>query len=277
VSPPYVVLQLDVRDTVSGAVLAQSTIQRSDFSAANTQQWFSIYFTTPAAAANLEYRVYFVCCAAVVHYITTINACGGAPFQRGYTPPLMPHVTGQLIYGSVWQATAANAAAYAQYGPYVTDAPLGTTLTASYLLAIDNNNADTAQVASVDINDFDAGGVLLGSLPIYRNSFAAANAPQWFSIDFTSPAVAGHRLEYRVFSSARAALLIINTRVTQRGGSGPFTCPSFSATPTPSITSTQTASQTGTQTSTASVTASASGSLTASQTGTQVSSEAQPG
>jgi hypothetical protein len=68
------ILTLDVHDTASNRVLTNWTLHRNDFEAAGTPQNFQLFFTTPSAAARLEYRVYYVCCSEVTHVLTTVQS-----------------------------------------------------------------------------------------------------------------------------------------------------------------------------------------------------------
>jgi hypothetical protein len=44
------------------------------FQSAGDVQAFTLFFTAPPGAAQLEYRVYYVCCAAVTHVSTTVSS-----------------------------------------------------------------------------------------------------------------------------------------------------------------------------------------------------------
>lgn len=73
------IAQVDVHDAVSDTILASTAVRRKDFETANSAQAFVLFFTTPTHAAQLEYRVLYVCCAAVTHLNTTVatlNATG---------------------------------------------------------------------------------------------------------------------------------------------------------------------------------------------------------
>lgn len=108
---------------------------------------------------------------------------------------------------------------------------------------IDNNNADSLQVAQIDIV-YNTASTILAVKPLLRTDFTAASAAQQFSLDFTSPSTP-QALEFRVYHQATAQITVLNVVVQQLNfvASGP--CPSFTPTPasTPTSASTPTPSK----------------------------------
>jgi hypothetical protein len=68
------VVNLDVHDAATDTILASRSLLRTDFEVAGGTVPFGLYFTTPAGAASLEFRVYYVCCSAIVHIKTEFRA-----------------------------------------------------------------------------------------------------------------------------------------------------------------------------------------------------------
>jgi hypothetical protein len=68
-----IVARLDVHEAESNVVLTSDTVHRSDFETVNEAQPFVLYFKAPTVpGARLEYRVYFVGCAALTHFRTVV-------------------------------------------------------------------------------------------------------------------------------------------------------------------------------------------------------------
>ncbi len=58
-------VDLSVIDAMSGAVLVNSTVRRSDFEIAGVFQNFSIFITAPTTLSRLVYQVWYRCCSQI--------------------------------------------------------------------------------------------------------------------------------------------------------------------------------------------------------------------
>lgn len=128
----------------------------------------------------------------------------------------MGHLVGR-VEADGWSATTADRPERLVYGPYTRDIPAGR-YDVAFRMMIDNNSADNAIVAHIDINDFDGGRVLgcgnciMASSDIRRMDFTNPHLYQVFVLSFTSPGP--HRLEFRTAWTGRA--YIREDRVTVR-------------------------------------------------------------
>lgn len=81
------ILQLDVNDANTQTILSSRNVIRTDFVKANVEQVFSLFFEN-SPSYLLEFRVYYYCCAEIIHFSTTVH-----PLDQG-------------ALGSVWNGTA---------------------------------------------------------------------------------------------------------------------------------------------------------------------------
>lgn len=70
----FQVLDLTVMDVLSGVQLANTTVRRSDFEFAGMFQNVSLFVTTPAAPAELQYRAYYRCCSEITLSLITVRS-----------------------------------------------------------------------------------------------------------------------------------------------------------------------------------------------------------
>lgn len=116
-----------------------------------------------------------------------------------------------------WEAsTAADAPGHMTYGPYTTVIPAGPN-TASFVLQIDNNSADTKTVVTLDVFD-STDQQVLASRAVARNEFSAVFVDQIFNLKFDPKA--GHSLEFRVYWHDLAWILHKTVAISQ--GQDPF-------------------------------------------------------
>ncbi len=104
--------------------------------------------------------------------------------------------------GDGWSAaTGPDARGIWLYGPYTREIPSGAA-TATFRLMVDNRSADNTAVVRIEVNDFDGrapdcGDCVIASRDIRRMEFASPMTYQDFPLAFS--AIAGHRLEFRVY------------------------------------------------------------------------------
>jgi hypothetical protein len=68
-----VLLTLEVNDVDLSKVIASKNVSRTDFGNGNVkEQIFSIFFSNPLSH-KLEFRVFYRCCSAIVHYLTVVS------------------------------------------------------------------------------------------------------------------------------------------------------------------------------------------------------------
>lgn len=70
------ILTLDINDTETSTVLASRIVLRTDFTAASTPQNFSLFFQNSRCSKKLQFRVFYVCCAKIIHYETIVRPLG---------------------------------------------------------------------------------------------------------------------------------------------------------------------------------------------------------
>jgi hypothetical protein len=96
------------------------------------------------------------------------------------------------------------------YGPYETGLPAGRN-TARFRMLIDNNTADNAVQATIDVRDATL-GTTLATDQVTRQEFTAADQYQTFALDFELPAQ-GHQVELRVHWAGGAYLKVDHVSV----------------------------------------------------------------
>ncbi len=131
------------------------------------------------------------------------EATGG--LGQSYNAATSPnHIIGSAVSGA-WRTTTSDGSNFATYGPYTTATPVDWA-TAVFKLSIDNNVADSAPVATLDVYDATTGTEIV-TRTIKRNQFTAANHAEYFIVPFwNSPALAGHQLEFRTNVVGNATL-----------------------------------------------------------------------
>lgn len=216
------IAQLEIFDVNSNAILTQRTVTRGDFDSIATRQDFPLSFFNPANS-RLEYRVKYLGNSRLTHHLTMlvpettgIKALGGTSTNandtvlKSFSPTEVAHQVGSLS-GGVWTVAASQGTGYLSYGPYTTAISAGVR-EASFALSIDNNSANGARVATVDVWDADA-GVALAQRDIFRNEFRAINTLQNFTLEFSN--IAGRRLEFRVLVYGASQISLQNTIISQ--------------------------------------------------------------
>ncbi|WP_433304561.1 serine/threonine protein kinase [Actinoplanes sp. CA-030573] len=117
---------------------------------------------------------------------------------------LPSHLVGRLD-GDGWSATVKDGPGFLSYGPYTTKVTAGSHA-GSVALAIDNNTADDAVVATLDVFDSTA-GMRLAVRQVHRNDFTRPNHYQVFTLPFSiAKGTAGHMLEIRTWTNSLAYL-----------------------------------------------------------------------
>jgi hypothetical protein len=132
-------------------------------------------------------------------------------FYTGNDPRLQ-HRSGAAS-GSGWATdTTERQNSYITFGPYVDQLPAGAYL-ARFELEIDDNHADAATVASLDVND--ATRMVLARRDLARTDFSSAGTPVHFDVPFV--AESGAKLEFRVLYHCCAALKHVSTAIFAAG------------------------------------------------------------
>ncbi|NUN12158.1 MAG: hypothetical protein HUU55_00825 [Myxococcales bacterium] len=128
----------------------------------------------------------------------------------------LAHVIGKAGVNGWEASTATDPPGHMSYGPYTLMIPSGPN-TASFVLQIDNNSADTKKVVTLDV--FDATDQqILASRDVFRNEFSGVFSDQIFNLNFNPQA--NHSLEFRVYWHDIAWILHKTVAVSQ--GQSPF-------------------------------------------------------
>lgn len=120
--------------------------------------------------------------------------------------PALSHATGKAEPDG-WSAnTTDHPAGHMIFGPYATDW-VGATGTAHFQMMIDNHDANSEEVLTLDIYDASA-GVIVASLGVNRDDFASPFTYQTFSLPFSLVGHVGHAMETRVYWQAKAFIQV---------------------------------------------------------------------
>jgi hypothetical protein len=120
------------------------------------------------------------------------------------------HATGRLD-GDGWLCqVGVDQPGHMVYGPYVTNLPFGGN-TARFRMKIDNNSANDAHQATIDVRD-NTSGTTLASKDITRTQFTVAGDWVDFALPFSIPAT-GHAIELRVHWAGGAYLKVDSVSV----------------------------------------------------------------
>ncbi|MEC9071182.1 MAG: hypothetical protein VX938_02330, partial [Myxococcota bacterium] len=113
------------------------------------------------------------------------------------------HGTGAPGGAGGWSAnTADHLPAHMIYGPYV-DEWIGVSGEAAFTILIDNNDANSEGVLTLDVYDATAGQIL-ASQEVSRDDFNAPFVYQDFLLSFALDGLEGHAMETRVYWKANA-------------------------------------------------------------------------
>ncbi|MGE6230882.1 hypothetical protein [Paenibacillus chitinolyticus] len=192
------VVRLEVYDADEEGIIASNVISRQQFAKADQFQEFTVQFTQLNPSHRLEFRVFWYDKAYVNLKTVSLKYVedNKAKFWQVAKASQISHQVGRLDGGG-WSAnTAQDSVGFLSYGPYETEINSGI-WSVSWLMKIDNNRANNANVVRLDIYDADAKEVLL-SKEITRQQFTKENQFQNFSLQFShfNPS---HRLEFRTF------------------------------------------------------------------------------
>ena len=117
------------------------------------------------------------------------------------------HQMGRAMADGSWMANPLDPVGHMQYGPYTDIAKAGPNV-AKWWLSVDNNSADNSALLVLDVYDSTA-DQLIAQRTVTRQEFAAVSQYQEFSLNFNLDAASqGHRLEFRLYHTARSQIQI---------------------------------------------------------------------
>lgn len=121
---------------------------------------------------------------------------GGYPYLIFPAAGSLYHVIGRTD-GDGWSVnTVQDRANWMCYGPYTSSVPAGP-MEADFVLMVDNNTADNANIVYIDVYDSTAGTVL-ASRTLTRREFVGTYQYNYIHLNFNAPG-ANHALEFRTY------------------------------------------------------------------------------
>ncbi|MCM3626089.1 hypothetical protein M3194_01750 [Paenibacillus glycanilyticus] len=194
------VVTLDVRNNTTGQTLASVDVYRNQFKKSNAYQDFSLAFNNPSGS-SLEFRAYYRDKATIgIDKVTVTKRIGKYEAEGA----VVGHAQGR-VSGDGWQASPSlDGTGHMLYGPYDANVPVGSR-TITYRLKVDNNTADNAAVAIIDVWDAASNSVVTQAT-VTRQQFTSANQYQDFSLSFNQ--TLNRNLEYRVWYADTATITV---------------------------------------------------------------------
>ncbi|WP_028543251.1 RHS repeat domain-containing protein [Paenibacillus taiwanensis] len=192
------VARLEVYDFDDKEIISSREITRQQFFQPNTTQIFALKFLNINPHHRLEFRVYWYGEVHLTEKSISTMKTKVIDYEKSWRmdDPSVGHRIGR-IEGESWAAnTEQDKEGYLSYGPYVKVLSAGT-WKVSWPLMIDNNSADNAKVARLEVFDFETGEIL-SSREITRQQFERPMQYKNYNLNFlhTDPS---HRLEFRVY------------------------------------------------------------------------------
>jgi hypothetical protein len=152
------------------------------------------HFTIPASYKDGNtHKLYAYALPSLLNYLPTDSVIG---HQSGYA------------VGTSWATDVTKTTEnYLSYGPYTNALPAGNYV-ARFILQVDNNTADAANIARLDV--FNSGAVL-AQKELLRTDFSKVNAPVTFDLPFT--VTNEQQLEFRVYYHCCTYLQHVGTAI----------------------------------------------------------------
>jgi hypothetical protein len=194
------VATMSVFNAATKQILAERTIYRRDFALANTQQGFSVEFSTNAGQP-LEFRVYWHGKSYVRQDAVQVDIherLVGVPTNLAVqyqAETQLKHKTGRLDADGWSTVVGRDRKNYLIQGPAMNTLP-GGTHAAVFRLLVDNNTLDDNAVATVSVYNPKTKTVLAQRI-LRRSDFASPSTYQDFAILFSTDAA--QPLEFRVY------------------------------------------------------------------------------
>lgn len=194
------VATIDIYSSSNRAQLGRQVIRRSDFKASNQLQTFSVPFQS--SGESLEFRIFSHGKAQIFHRRTNISSNDNRVVFQGASPA-HGHSVG-FASDSSWMASFSDGSGFLTYGPYTKLVAPGNA-NVEFDLSIDNNSADNALVATLQVYDASR-NVILGRRLVRRNDFSTIRTPQKFVIHFEKENLDPSVVEFRIFVHGKAEL-----------------------------------------------------------------------
>jgi predicted alpha-1,6-mannanase (GH76 family) len=190
---PTKLVQLDVRESNKGTVLASRGIMWSEFGAPAESQTFGLAFTNTIEDEPLEFRVHWDN-PSNAPALTVVDSA--LDVAHGWTAANLSHEIGQLDGLNAWCADPArnHTSGFLSHGINTREIPAGSH-TAVFELKVDNFNWDEAKVATVSIVDSESKEVLT-TRDVARNEF---HTTLYQSVELKFQAKPGRRYDFRTF------------------------------------------------------------------------------
>ena len=166
---PNNLVRLEVKESLTGTILASRQIPWNMFVATNQPWDFQLAFTNAAARTPLEFQVYWNGVAPVPSLtLTDVTVDGG----HNWNAANLAHEIGRLDGFNNWEADAIRdqVSGYLVKGPGAKEFAAGN-YRACFELKVDNFNWDKSPVATLSITDSDTGKVI-ATREILRSQFS---------------------------------------------------------------------------------------------------------
>jgi hypothetical protein len=201
---------VDVYDSASQQLLGRRAFRRREFNAPMTYQDIDLTFTAGNSSV-LEFRVFYYSGSYLEHAQTTVTPVSTtAPTDLSFNGNSSDyrHNIGNPN-GTAWETYVTDGAGYMTIGPRTRVLPVGTS-TATFTLAVDNNQADNGSVLRLEAFDV-ASNQLLATRLVTRRDFLVAGMPQNFDLNFElkQPGT----IDLRVYSYGISYIKHVQTKV----------------------------------------------------------------
>jgi hypothetical protein len=201
---------IEVYDSAAQESLGRRAFHRREFSTPMAYQDLDLTFTAGDASV-LEFRVFYSGGSYVEHAQTTVRQVSATALQDltydGSSSDLA-HSIGNPK-GTAWETYTTDQNGYMTLGPGTRLLPVGTS-TATFTLAVDNNQADNGEVLRLEAVDV-TNNQLLATRLVRRQDFSAPMVAQDFDLSFELKQQAA--IDLRVYSYGRSYIQHLRTKV----------------------------------------------------------------